>query len=207
MSSLINCGIFNRPVELDRSLPVGIRCTVEIDPKDYGRPGRRMSGKVVSPSAPREDDGTYWGYTTRIANSILNVFDECPFEGGYDLKIGTSERGDVSIEDKGFKLPQFRHSLIVFGGVAGIEECVDADETTKLPGSRSKELFDMWTNVCPFQGSRTIRTEEAVLLSLAKFSPLLAANVETPEGVASGAGTVDFSDDGVSDESSGSESD
>lgn len=173
-----------------------------------------MSGKVVSPSAPREDDGTYWGYTTRIASSIQNIFDECPFEDGYDLKVGTSERGDVSIEDKGFALPQFRHSLIVFGGVAGIEECVDADETTKLPGSRSKELFDMWVNVCPFQGSRTIRTEEAVLLSLAKFSPLLAANVETPEDGDSteddnnpkDTAAVDFSDDGVSDESSDSDS-
>ena len=98
----------------------------------------------MSPSAPREDNGTYWGYTVRIASSIQNIFDECPFDGGYDLKVGTSERGDVSIEEKSFTLPQFRHSLIVFGGVAGIEECVDADETTKLPGSRSKELFDMW---------------------------------------------------------------
>ena len=77
---------------IDRPLPPGIRCTVRLDPKDYGRPGKKMSGIVVSPSAPREDDGTYWGYTTRIANSIQKVFEECPFEGGYDLKIGTSER-------------------------------------------------------------------------------------------------------------------
>ena len=66
-------------------------------------------------------------------------------------------------------------------------------------------------NVCPFQGSRTIRTEEAVLISLAKFSPHLAASGETK-----GSGTknesrktqdqitpvVEFSDGGVSDESS-----
>jgi Putative RNA methyltransferase len=63
-----------------------------LDPKDYGRPGKKMAGKVVSPAAPREDNGTYWGYTTRIANSIQKVFEECPFDGGYDLKIGTSER-------------------------------------------------------------------------------------------------------------------
>ena len=80
----------------------------------------------------------------RIANSINDVFDGCPFDKGYDLKIGTSERGDRSVEEKNFNVPKFEHSLIVFGGVAGIEECVDADETIKLPGSQSKKLFDMW---------------------------------------------------------------
>ena len=79
-----------------------------------------------------------------MASSINAVFDECPFEGGYDLKIGTSERGDTSVEEKNFKLPSYKHTLIVFGGVAGIEECVDADESIKLPGSQSKQLFDMW---------------------------------------------------------------
>lgn len=141
--SLVNCGIKNRPVQIDRKLATGIRCTVKIDPKAYGKTGPIL-GTVVSPSAPRETDGTYWGYTTRMASSINAVFDECPFEGGYDLKVGTSERGDRSVEDKNFNVPKFEHSLIVFGGVAGIEECVDADESIKLPGSQSKKLFDMW---------------------------------------------------------------
>jgi hypothetical protein len=128
---------------IDRKLAPGIRCTVKMDPAVYGKPGA-IKGTVVSPSAPREDDGTFWGYTTRLASSINDVFDGCPFEGGYDLKIGTSERGDKSVDEKNFKVPKFEHSLIVFGGVAGIEECVDADETIKLPGSESRQLFDMW---------------------------------------------------------------
>lgn len=114
-----------------------------IDPSLYGKTGP-IKGTVVSPSAPREDNGMYWGYMTRLASSINDVFDGCPFEGGYDLKIGTSERGDKTVEEKSFKLPNYEHSLIVFGGVAGIEECVDADESIKLPGSQSKKLFDMW---------------------------------------------------------------
>jgi methyltransferase len=140
---LLTAFIFWR-LRIDRLLPAGIRCTVQIDPKDYGRPGKKLTGKVVSPSTPREENGTYWGFTTRIANSIHKVFEECPFEGGYDMKIGTSERGDVSVEDRDFRVPKFKHSLIVFGGVAGIEECVDADETSKLPGSESKKLFELW---------------------------------------------------------------
>lgn len=142
-ASLVNCGIRSRPVQIDRRIEPGIRCTVKLDPKSYGKPGV-IHGTVVSPSAPREHDGTYWGYTTRMASSINAVFDECPFEGGYDLKIGTSERGDRSVEEKNFQVPKYEHSLIVFGGVAGIEECVDADESIKLPGSQSKKLFDMW---------------------------------------------------------------
>jgi predicted SPOUT superfamily RNA methylase MTH1 len=102
-----------------------------------------MKGKVVSPAAPREKDGTYWGYTTRLADSINAVLEECPF-GSYDLKIGTSERGDVTVDDGNFDLPTYRHSLVVFGGVAGIEECVDADESLTIPGSESRTLFDMW---------------------------------------------------------------
>lgn len=128
---------------IDRQLSPGIRCTVKIDPSYYRKPGT-IKGTVVAPSAPREDDGTYWGYTTRLASSINEVLDGCPYEGGYDLKIGTSERGDSSVEGKGFKVPKYEHSLIVFGGVAGIEECVDADESIKLPGSQSKKLFDVW---------------------------------------------------------------
>ncbi len=128
---------------IDRRLAPGIRCTVMIDPSMYGKTSQ-IKGIVVSPSAPREDNGMYWGYTTRLASSINDVFDGCPFDGGYDLKIGTSERGERNVEEKNFKLPNYEHSLIVFGGVAGIEECVDGDESIKLPGSQSKKLFDVW---------------------------------------------------------------
>lgn len=168
--SLVNCGIRSRPVEIDRVLAPGIRCTVQLDTKAYDSSGK-IKGTVVSPTTPREDDGTYWGYTTRLATSIKAVFDECPYEGGYDVKVGTSERGDVTVDDKKFGFPQFKHLLVVFGGVAGIEECIDADESMTLSGKDARKLFDLWVNTCPYQGSRTIRTEEAVLLTLARFRP------------------------------------
>jgi len=195
---------------IDKVLTAGIRCTVKLDPKVYGSPGK-IFGTVVSPSAPREENGTYCGYSTRLADSINAVFDECPFEGGYDLKIGTSERGDQSVDDDSFSLPNFRHSLVLFGGVAGIEECVDADESMKIAGSESRKLFDEWINICPFQGSRTIRTEEAVLISLARLSPFVARNVEKAvvHAVPSKSKEVDveFSDESPSDESSDDDDD
>lgn len=237
--SLVNVGIWKTPVEIDRVLTPGVRCTVLLEHDDTNtattepttpRDNNKVRGRVVSPDAPREHDGTYWGYTTRLASSIKAVLDDdqCPYDGGYDLKIGTSERGDVTVDDthpgSPFQLPKFQHALIVFGGVAGIEECVDADESLKLSGKDSKRLFDMWVNTCPFQGSRTIRTEEAVLLSLARLRPHIMQNEagdERPplptasnDGVVSvaGGGTntdstkvvedVEFSDDPPSDESS-----
>ena len=204
---------------IDRILAPGIRCTVQIDPKAYTTPGKSLKGKVVSPNEPRERDGTYWGYTTRMASSIKAIFDEAPFPGGYDLKIGTSERGDVSVDNESFatsyteERKSFKHAIIVIGGVAGIEECVDADETLNLSGNDSKTLFDMWVNVCEFQGSRTIRTEEAVLISLARLRPMLFA--KTAAAIATDgmkkeenkelSATVEFSDDEPSDESSSEE--
>merc|ERR1719223_89594 len=220
--SLVSCGIRSQDIEIDRILSPGIRCTVQIDPKAYQTPGKRMTGKVVSPSTPRERNGTYWGYTTRLASSISAIFDESPYEGGYDLKIGTSERGDSSVDDNDFvenhMTSPFEHALIVFGGVAGIEECVDADETLKLAGSESKTLFHQWVNVCPYQGSRTIRSEEAVLISLARLRPILfsttrkniskssaKSNLNSIQSNESISSKVEFSDNELSGESSSEE--
>ncbi|CEG45318.1 Uncharacterized conserved protein [Plasmopara halstedii] len=155
-----------REVVVDKRIQPGIRVTVKIDEasKEFKK---KMVGTLVSSAEPREQLGIYWGYTTRFASSLSNVWTNCPFPGGYDLKVGTSERGNVSVDDPDFTLPTFRHALVVFGGVAGIEECVDADETLPVSGEDSNTLFDMWVNTCPDQGSRTIRSEEALLISLA----------------------------------------
>jgi len=63
-------------------------------------------------------------------------------------------------------------------------------------------------NICPFQGSRTIRTEEAVLISLARLSPFVSTNggsdVVVDKEVVD-ADSVEFSDDSPSEESSNSD--
>ena len=58
----------------------------------------------------------------------------------------------------------------MFGGVKGLEVALKQDEELKEledPGV----LFDLYLNTCPKQGSRTIRTEEAILVSLAALRP------------------------------------
>ncbi|KAF2573228.1 hypothetical protein F2Q70_00005825 [Brassica cretica] len=95
--------------------------------------------QIVPPSKPREEAGMYWGYKVRYASHLSSVFKECTFEGGYDYLIG----------------------------LAGLEESVEEDNQYK--GKNVREAFNIYLNTCPHQGSRTIRTEEAMFISLQYF--------------------------------------
>lgn len=156
------------------SIPPNMRVTVKFNgvegPEEV--PGNEVLADAVAPSAPREEAGYYWGYSVRSAKSLSAVLTECTFDGGYDLTIGTSERGVPvsSLNDASSTsnlVPKFTHLLVVFGGVAGLEVAVKADEGLKKLSVESPDaLFDHWVNLCPGQGSRTIRTEEAIWLGL-----------------------------------------
>jgi methyltransferase len=57
--------------------------------------------------------------------------------------------------------------IIVFGGLAGLEAAVKADrDLAGMDIGTPAKLFDYFVNLCPGQGSRTIRTEEAIWLGL-----------------------------------------
>ncbi|CAI5504920.1 unnamed protein product [Closterium sp. Naga37s-1] len=55
--------------------------------------------------------------------------------------------------------PAGRHLLVVFGGVAGLEEACEGDEGLAADGRDPRQLCQLYLNTCPAQGSRTIRTE------------------------------------------------
>ncbi|XP_035224214.1 putative methyltransferase C9orf114 [Stegodyphus dumicola] len=149
---------------IDKIIEPNVRVTVKLDKEQTSK--KHYKGKVVSPYAPYKCDKIYWGYNVRLAKSLSAVFSECPFKGGYDLSIGTSDKGqDVD----SFTLPSFKHLLIIFGGLKGLEGCLEGDET--LEANEPSELFNFYLNTCPSQGSRTIRTEEAVLITLSVLRP------------------------------------
>lgn len=98
-------------------------------------------------------------------------------QGGYDVKIGTSEHGSKASAAE-LQVPPFQHLLVSFGGPKGLEDAMQRDNA--VGNSNTDALFDMYVNTCPDQGSRTIRTEEAILISLAYLQPsLLAATSST----------------------------
>jgi hypothetical protein len=103
----------------------------------------------------------------------------------------------------------FDHLLIVFGGIAGIEESVNADKSTALPGKYSRKLFDVWVNICPYQGSRTTQSKEAVFITLTRLSPFIAKNANPgtqskggKKGPVAKTEDVEFSNKAVSNENS-----
>jgi predicted SPOUT superfamily RNA methylase MTH1 len=173
------------PVTVDDEIPANTRVTLKFDEKarqaNSDPKENAILGEAVSPDEPREEGGYYWGFNVRKASSLSDVFTECAFEGGYDMTIGTSERGvDLEAlyeEDPEQKVERFKHLLVVFGGVAGLEVAVKNDaELQKLGVVEAKDVFDRWVNVCPGQGSRTIRTEEAVWIGLMGLRRLAVKN-------------------------------
>lgn len=72
--------------------------------------GKMRQGIAVPCSMPSTKSGLYWGYRARLASSLGAVFSDSPYEGGYDLTIGTSERGK-NVDD--FALPKFRFVILL----------------------------------------------------------------------------------------------
>ena len=99
------------------------------------------------------------------------MWSECPYEGGYDFTLGTSEHG-TPVDSTA--VPSFQHLLLVFGGVEGLEPAIAADEELSACGADPSSIFDRYLNLCPVQGSCTIRTEEALLIGMAALQPHIA---------------------------------
>ncbi|KAG0623298.1 hypothetical protein M758_3G163900 [Ceratodon purpureus] len=168
--SCVNVGLYE-DVVVRQKLEPGTRVTVNMG-ESRPKPGEARILEVVPKSEPREK-GHYWGYTVRHASSLSTAISESSFPNGYDYVIGTSEHGE-KVRAAELTLPKFKHILIVFGGVAGLEESKELDKSIKVTDVR--HLFNIYLNVCPGQGSRTIRTEEAILISLQYLQdPLMRA--------------------------------
>jgi predicted SPOUT superfamily RNA methylase MTH1 len=190
--TLVNVGL-SSDCQINRTIQPGVRVTVKID--EPGKSKKLLHGDVIAPTIPRSNHGLYWGYQARLATSLNEVFTGCPYEDdsetrapgkanklkvacGYDLRIGQSSNGKKSLDSalsSGFRLKPFKHLLIVFGGVGGLESSVDNDETVKVGGKDAWKLFDHYLDMSLSSGggSRTVRTEEEVILSLAKITPFL----------------------------------
>lgn len=175
----VNCGLPN-DVFVPVSLEDGTRVTVKLHRRPKSS-GDVLEAEAVSPDAPRQEAGYYWGYSVRQASSLSAVFTECQHEGGYDVSLGTSERGRpassaLTPKDEYYVQPHWNHLLMVLGGVAGLEAAFSADHELRAAGvPEAQELFDRWINLVPQQGSRTIRTEEAVWIGLTCLRPLIEA--------------------------------
>lgn len=162
--SLCDVGL-EKDLELEdgTTLPPWTRITVRMTTRDTDK--RRLRGVVTSPQVVRNESGLYWGYKVRIAKSFSDIFSK-----KYDVIIGTSERGtpvsDISVPRK-----EQAKVLVVFGGLDGIEAALESDESVST--SDPSDFFNTYINSLPDQGSRVIRTEEAIPITLAVLKPKL----------------------------------
>jgi len=182
--SLVDVGL-DRPAVVPEALRAGIRLTVDMGRENRlkrrrgeGEAEKFYPAQLSNPRAPRDVLGQYWGFTVRLAGTLGDAL-----RGGehaYDYCLGTSERGE---KDRNWAapggLPKFEHLLVAFGGPEGLERAVEQDASTS--GRRLEEIFDACANTCPRQGCRTIRTEEALLLSLAHLAPAIDAVRDAPQ--------------------------
>lgn len=134
----------------------GTRVITEIMQKEPELSGR---------SAKKKDTPDYWGYDLRGCKGRLS---DLVYSPEWDLTIATSKNGDAfsAVEEKLLAdWAKATKTLIVFGSYKeGVGEIIERE------GRRVEEVFDYIVNTIPDQGTATVRTEEAVISTLAIFN-------------------------------------
>jgi predicted SPOUT superfamily RNA methylase MTH1 len=152
------------PLVLGSPLPPNAPCRVTVRVERTAKDSLEAS---LVPSATRSD---YWGYRVTDAQRPLGEF--LPRTSAYSLIVATSRRG-TPIRDSWATLQirwrDARRILILFGSHAeGLTEIMHRQ------GHELTSLAHFVINTIPGQGVATVRTEEAVMLSLAVFRALEA---------------------------------
>jgi predicted SPOUT superfamily RNA methylase MTH1 len=123
--------------------------------------GERVEVQTLS----KDEIPYYWGYTVTVENRSFRRLVE---SGKFDLTIATSKVGARFMDEAGKigeKWKNAKCTLVAFGApTRGLHEIV-GDE-----GASLKDVVDFVVNTVPEQGTETVRTEEALLASLAIFN-------------------------------------
>jgi methyltransferase len=122
----------------------------------------RLAGQVEAQAVNKQDIPQYWGYDVSAENrSLIKLLESRQF----DLTIGTSKfatRFQDAAQRLGERWRKADSTLVLFGAPArGLHE-IAKDE-----GANLNNLVDFVLNTVPGQGTETVRTEEALLASLA----------------------------------------
>jgi len=150
---LVDIGVEKPALMSDAQLPAGKRVTVKVT---------RVDRRAEAELARHDEIPEYWGYTI-MAKKL--PFGKMVETGGFDLTIATSKYG-VPFSNVAEKIAQkWRKAdtiLVAFGApTQGLLEIVEQE------GFDLAEIVDFVVNTVPMQGTETLRTEEAVIASLA----------------------------------------
>jgi predicted SPOUT superfamily RNA methylase MTH1 len=134
--------------------------------------GTRISTKImqIEPKlsgmrVKKKEIPMYWGYDLRGHKKKLS---NLAYSTEWDLTIATSKKGEMlDLDDEKIRVNwiEAEKTLIVFGSYKeGVGQIISRE------GKQIGEIFDYIVNTIPFQGTETIRTEEAVMSTLAIFN-------------------------------------
>jgi predicted SPOUT superfamily RNA methylase MTH1 len=150
---VVDIGVQQPALVRQKGFAVGDRLTTQV--VNAGK-------QIEAQAANREDIQQYWGYTVRVET---RSFGQLAKDGSFDLKIATARIGDSFMDVAGkidAKWSGSQRVLVAFGAPSrGLHEIVQ-DESLNLV-----ELSDFTVNMIPGQGTATVRTEEALLATLA----------------------------------------
>jgi methyltransferase len=148
-----------RTLECSGSLQVGSRITVRLT-----NVARNLVGEIIDPTKISISGGDmhtiYWGYRVYKAESLGKVLKDRL----WGLKVGTSRYG-VPVQDvlpSLSKALKTSHSVLVAFG----SPRMGLGEILKHEKLDPKDVFDFFLNTASGQQTATVRTEEAVLVSL-----------------------------------------
>jgi len=160
---LIDIGVEQPALMPNKHLPMSKRFTVKIT---------KVERRVEVELANRDEIAGYWGYVVTMEKRPFGKFvkSRC-----FDLTIATSKHGvslsDVS-EEIAEKWRKANTILVAFGApTQGLYEIV------KNEGLNLDDVVDFVVNTIPMQGTETVRTEEALIASLAILNMQYGFNV------------------------------
>lgn len=150
---LVDMGIEQPAVLRDTQHAVGDRLTLQVV-----NVGMRVEVQAVN----REEVPSYWGFKVRVEK---RSFRQIVANNEFDLVIATARLGtkftDIAPEMQK-KWSSAHHILLALGPPSrGLQEIA------KEEGSKLENIVDYVVNMIPEQGTATVRTEEALLASLA----------------------------------------
>ncbi len=151
--ALVDIGVEQRALLREKQFNVGKRLTLRM---------AKVSEQVEVQTASKDEVPCYWGYTVSAEKRSFGKLVE---NRKFELTIATSKFGtrfaDVA-EKIGEKWKKTRSTLVSFGApTRGLFE-IARDE-----GANLNDVVDFVVNMIPEQGTETVRTEEALLVSLA----------------------------------------
>ena len=156
---LVDVGL-EKVLEATGDYPVGRRVTTKITKIAKNLVGEIVDKMKIGVAEPSTSQ-TYWGYEVTNANSALGKYVK---NRDFDLKIGTSRYGSPvrSVWSRlTLSLKSAKEMMIAFGSPKiGLKEILAQE------GEIPEDVFDYYVNTVRDQGVATVRTEEAVLISL-----------------------------------------